>query len=659
MKIISGAKTSEDVNRVKKKNVIKAARENPTGMTSMISHENPASFVVIHPFEKGKCPAWGHRCRQCGGRNHFASKCKKPGKRVHKISSTDTPASSMDDNEDIDYITSIAVESANICSVEPSDNSNLPKEIYTEMLIDDKSIKFQIDCGSSINILPKDVVDNYDLAPTTKTLIMWDKTEVTPLGTARIIVTNPRNRKKYSVEFVVVAGRLTPLIGARAAQHMKLLTIHWSNFKSVPVPNRNEGVIHQLLTVQQVVTQYPRVFKSQLGRFPGMVKVEVDPSVQPTITPTRRIPTALKERFKKEIDRLQSLGVIAPVDRPTPWVSSVVVATKKSGALRICIEPRPLNAALKRERYQLPILDDVLPELGRAQVFSTVDLRSGYWHCVLDEESSILTTFATPFGRYRWCRLPFGLSVSSEIFQKRVNQALAGLEGVLDIVDDILIYGVGDTEEQANADHDQKLTRLLERCQSQGIALNPDKLKLRTKSVTFMGHVLTNEGIRIDPDKAKAIREMPKPNDIEGVQRLNGFVNYLAKFLPRLADSMEPIRRLTRKNEPWNWTKEQDKAFEEVQKMVTEAPILSYYNPSSPLAIQCDASQKGLGAALLQNGKPVAYASRALSDAETRYAQIEKEMLAIVYALEKFNQFTFGRHVTVYSDHKPLEAILK
>ena len=249
--------------------------------------------------------------------------------------------------------------------------------------------------------------------------------------------------------------------------------------------------------------------------------------------------------------------------------------------------------------------------------------------------------------------------MSFEIFQKRVNQALAGLEGILDIVDDVLIYGVGDTEEQANGDNDQKVVKLLERGESQGIALNPDKLKLRTKSVTFMGHVLTNEGIKIDPDKAKAIRDMPKPADIEDVQRPNGFVNYLTKFLPRLADSMEPIRRLTRKNEPWNWTEEQDKAFKEVQKIITKAPILIYYNPSSPLAIQCDASQKAVGAALLQNGKPVAYASRALSDAEMRYAQIEKEMLAIVYALEKFNQFTFGRHVTVYSDHKPLEAILR
>ena len=122
---------------------------------------------------------------------------------------------------------------------------------------------------------------------------------------------------------------------------------------------------------------------------------------------------------------------------------------------------------------------------------------------------------------------------------------------------------------------------------------------------------------------------------------------------------MEPIRRLTRKDEPWSWTEEQGKALQEVQKTVTEAPILSYYDSSSPLAIQSDASQKGLGAALLQSQKPVAYASCALTDTETRYAQIEKEMLVIVYPLEKFNQFTFGRHVTVYSDHKPLETILK
>ena len=165
MKVISGTKTSEDGNRVKEKvknRVIKAARENPTRMTSMTNHENPTAFCGgIQLFKKGKYLAWGHRCRQCGRRNHFASECKKPEKRVNNISSTDTPSSSMDDNENIDCITSVAVESESKCSIELTDNNRFPKEIYTEMLINDKPIKFQIDFGSSTNILTKDVVDNY------------------------------------------------------------------------------------------------------------------------------------------------------------------------------------------------------------------------------------------------------------------------------------------------------------------------------------------------------------------------------------------------------------------------------------------------------------------------------------------------------------------
>ena len=139
-----------------------------------------------------------------------------------------------------------------------------------------------------------------------------------------------------------------------------------------------------------------------------------------------------------------------------------MVTTKKSGALRVCVDPRPLNIkALKRETYQMHLLDEILPDLSLAKVFTTVDLRSGFWYCVLDDESSMLTTFNTPYGRCRWLRLPFGLSVSPEIFQKRVIQTLEGHDGVLNIADDILIYGVGDSSEQANADHDIKLEVLL------------------------------------------------------------------------------------------------------------------------------------------------------------------------------------------------------
>ena len=225
---------------------------------------------------------------------------------------------------------------------------------------------------------------------------------------------------------------------------------------------------------------------------------------------------------KQELDRLQQLEVIVPIDEPTPWVSSLAVVVKKSGALRICIDPRPLNTSLKRERYQLPVLEDILPELSKARVFTTVDLKSGYWHCVLAPESSVLTTFATPYGRYRWRRLPFGLSASSEIFQKHLNQALENLPGVLCIADDILIYGSGDADEEATADHDRNLQNLLQRCLDRGIVLSPEKMKLRRKAVPFMGHLLTSTGLKPDPAKVEAITNMPKPQDIEGVQRLRG-----------------------------------------------------------------------------------------------------------------------------------------
>ena len=152
---------------------------------------------------------------------------------------------------------------------------------------------------------------------------------------------------------------------------------------------------------------------------------------------------------------------------------------------------------------------------------------------------------------------------------------------------------------------------------------------------------------------------MPRPTDVEGVHRIHGFVNYLVKFLLKLSDVIEPIRQLTRKDVPWNWSELQENAFQEMKSLVKKAPVLAYFDNEKTVHIQCDASERGLGAALLQNGKPVSFASRALPDTETRYAQIEKELLAIVFSCEKFDHFTFGRTVHVQSDYKPLESILK
>ena len=405
-------------------------------------------------------------------------------------------------------------------------------------------------------------------------------------------------------------------------------------------------------------SEYAEIFNDELGKLPGDIHLTIDKTVQPVAITSCRLPISQKGKVKQILDKMEKNNIVCKVDEPTDWVSRMVTATKSNGDIRVCIDPQMLNKALKREFHPMPVVDDVLPELSKAKVFSSFDLKNGYWQCSLDNESSLLTTFQTPWGRYRWLRLPFGLAVSSEIFQKRLQMALDGLDGVICIADDILVYGIGDNHEQAVKDHDIKLHKLLNRCSERGIRLNKAKTKLRKSEITFLGHKITSHGLMPDPLKVEAIVNMDPPTDVAGIQRLAGMVNYLAKFLPNLSEVMEPLRRLTRHDVEWKWTEDHNKAFSRIKKLISATPVLRYYDVNDELVIQCDASKKGLGTALMQSGKPIAYASRALTETETRYAQIEKEALAIVFSLEKFHQYTFGRKTIVESDHKPLEMII-
>ena len=202
------------------------------------------------------------------------------------------------------------------------------------------------------------------------------------------------------------------------------------------------------------------------------------------------------------------MASLLPVDEPTPWVSQLVITCKKSGALCVCIDPRELNRALICEHYTLPILEDTLHELSTSKLFTKADLSQGYWHIPIDYESSLLTTFNTYLGRYRWKRLPFGICVSSEVFQKRLHQALEGLQGVVCIADDIIIHRK-DTET-----HDQNLNAFLQRCLDVGIKLNKEKLELLTNAITFLGHRISGNGLEADLEKVKAINEMEPPTNV-------------------------------------------------------------------------------------------------------------------------------------------------
>ena len=282
----------------------------------------------------------------------------------------------------------------------------------------------------------------------------------------------------------------------------------------------------------------------------------------------------------------------------------MAVVKKADGSLRICIDPRPMNKALQREHYRLPTFNDVLTTRNNAKIFSKLDVKHAFWHVQLDSQSSLLTTMITPFGRYRWTRLPFGLKVSSEIFE---GKALSGLSGVICIADDLLVMRYGNIRDEAAADHERNLRELQKRCSQRNIMLNDEKSVLQKTQVKFMGHMITTEGVQADQSKVEVILNMPAPTDVHRVKRFCGMIQYLSKFLPNLASDLQPIRELTRTNVDWNWSTECEEAFIKVKKKITEAPLLIYFNPDKELVLQVDSSKDGLGAALLQDGKPIEY----------------------------------------------------
>ena len=199
----------------------------------------------------------------------------------------------------------------------------------------------------------------------------------------------------------------------------------------------------------------------------------------------------------------------------------------------------------------MPTIEDIATRLHRAKVFSVLDVRNGFWHVKLDESSSLLTTFHTPFGHYRWKRMPFGISSAPEVFQHRMHELIQGLVGVEVIADDFVAVGCGETLEKAIQDHDTNLGTLIERCEQRGITLNTDKIKFRQQEVPFIGHFATSKGLCVDPSKVQAIMEMPSPKDVAAVQRLLGMAQYLGKFLPHLSDITKPLRELTQKDVDW------------------------------------------------------------------------------------------------------------
>ena len=265
-------------------------------------------------------------------------------------------------------------------------------------------------------------------------------------------------------------------------------------------------------------------------------------------------------------------GIVTPVTKPTPWVSQLVVANKPNGKIRVCIDPKYLNKALQREPYTMPIPDDVLHELSSSRVFTKVVLQNGYWHVQLDEESSLLTTFQTRFGRFRFLRLPFGLKVSAEIFERKIRELFGDMSDVACMRNDIIIHG------KTQKEHEDRLKIFMAKCDQFGVKLNREKLELAKDSITFVGHIISEKGMSTDPQKVEAITKLPSPASTKDVRRVLGMVQYLSRYIPNLTNIVQPLQNLLRKDVTFVWSVSQEKALRAMKQAIVQSPTLAIYD---------------------------------------------------------------------------------
>ena len=359
----------------------------------------------------------------------------------------------------------------------------------------------------------------------------------------------------------------------------------------------------------------------------GKITRHLKENATPVVHPPRRVPHAIKQRLKEELDKMENTGVIDKVTTPTDWVNSLVVVEKENGKLRICLDPRDLNAAIKRPHYPMPTLEDALAKLTSAEYFSKLDASSGYWQLKLDDKSSYLTTFNTPFGKYRFRRLPFGLISAQDEFQRKMDEVFEGLPGVTPLVDDVLISG------RTRQEHDRSLQAALERSSTKNLKLNPEKLEVGATEVQYFGHIISPEGLKPGPAKVKAVQDMSPLINKKELHNMLGMINYLSKFAPQLSETTRPMRDLLKETVEFIWYHKQDEALKKAKELILSQHVLAYFDPSKPITLQLDAGQQGVGGALFQEGRPIAFASKSLSKAEEKYAQMEKRTLCNTFRL--------------------------
>ena len=307
---------------------------------------------------------------------------------------------------------------------------------------------------------------------------------------------------------------------------------------------------------------------------------------------------------------MECLGMITHVDEPMDWVSSITYVQKANGELCLCLDPHDLNEAICHDHHKMPTVEEVAHEFAHSHFFTKLGAHHRYWSIILSQDSSLLKAFNSPFGRYHFLQLPFGLVCSQDIFQKKMDQILKECQGCIGITDDITIHS------HTKAEHDACLQDLMRIAHKYNLVFNPQKTYVKAQAINFFGCLYNANGVHPDLGKVNAVHALLAPTNIAKLQEFLGLVTYLRPFIPGLSTLTAPLHELLKKDTDFTWNHTYDATFQWVKEAVISDTTLWYFDPSLPMTIQVDTSEVGLCAALLQNGKPIAFARKTLTNTE-------------------------------------------
>ena len=644
----------------------KAAKETTYGIGAV-----PVNKVVKSKFQKKqsskkggasksdtkachRCGRAGHKPQDCSFRDAECYNCKKKGHLSAVCRSKTTQTNPK--------VGSITVKLPQTVSTTLGSEED---KLQVSLQVNHQPVKFDVDTGSRDSFCSKDIwekVGKPTLEPPLCEYLTCTRNKIPVLGTFSTEVWMENSPTKATINFNVWED-FGNLLGLKA---MRTLKLDINDLVNTPLLSSINAVMEDMSpdlilenSCKKVCAEFPDLFKEELGCLKDFeLDVKFKSDAKPVFCKPRTVPYAMLEDLNMAYEAGIKKGVWEPTTfceygTPVVPIKKVLLPGQNKAKIRVCGDYSvTVNPQLETHRQPMPLPDELIHRLSGGYYFSKIDLADAYNQVKLSPESQKKLALSTHRGVLLQKRLPFGISSAPGYFQEIMEKITRDLTGVAVYLDDILVSG-------CNAvDHLENLRALLQRLQDKGLRCKLEKCAFAQPSVEYLGHTLSRKGVS-KGHKVEAVIKMPAPKNVNELRSFLGSVQFYGKWIPNLSTRAAPLFDLTKKDQPWSWTGREQRAFQDLKEVLSSDTILAHFDPGTPIGIACDASSVGIGAVLFHrysdgSERPIANASKTLTETQRKYSQVHKEALSVIFGLKKFHQFLFGRKFILVTDHKPL-----